>query len=662
MSNALRVLALPLLLGLAACDQSGSSAPVAGEVAGKASEQTRAANADVAARYALDIEAELKNVRRGLIAAPSGQVRDSEGNLVWDFEGFSFLQGQAPDTVNPSLWRQAVLNNQAGLFKVTEGIWQLRGFDLANLTLVQGKSGWIVIDPLTARETAEYAIAFARKHLGNQPVSAVIFTHSHADHFGGALGVLSAEEARERQVPVIAPSGFMEEATSENLMMGVAMARRATYMYGKLLPRSPEGAVDTGLGKAVGFGHMGVLPPTQLISQPSEEVEVDGVRFVFHSVPGSEAPAEMTFSLPDLKAFGGAELLSQTMHNIYTLRGAKVRDSLKWSDYIEATRAQVGDAEVLFNQHHWPIWGGKSIDEFLVAQRDVYRYMHDQTVRLMNEGYTAPEIAEMLKLPESLERHLHVHGYYGTLKHNVRGIYQFYLGWFDANPANLDPLPPVEAAKGYVALAGGPDKLLAAAREAYAQGNYRWSAELSKQLVYADPGNRDAREIQAQAFEQMGYVAESAPWRNFYLTGAQELRQGRPKEGVTPVMMLDLLAHTETERFLDVMATKLRAEDAKDLGLRIALNFSDNGERYLLWLENSVLHHRRLAEGEEVATDAGLTLTKGFFLQMVSGQAGAKDLLTSDDVSLQGSTLDLAKFFGLLGKPDGTFPIVTREF
>ncbi|HBN8269465.1 MULTISPECIES: alkyl/aryl-sulfatase [Pseudomonas] len=642
------------LLLLSACSDSPAPSHSA------ATPRTQAAQAEVAQSYDLSHVEGLAQARRGLIATPQGQVRDAEGEVIWDFDSFAFIQGEAPTTVNPSLWRQALLNNQVGLFKVSDKIYQLRGFDLANMTLIEGDSGWIVIDPLTSRETAAFAMDFVAQHLGPRPVSAMIFSHSHVDHFGGALGVISAEDAKVRQLPVIAPAGFMEEATSENLMMGIAMSRRATFMYGKRLPRSAEGLVDNGLGKAVAFGHMGILPPTQLIDGREQTLDVDGVRFVFYNVPGSEAPAEMTFSLPELNAFGGAELLSQTLHNLYTLRGAKVRDALQWANYIDASRAQAAGAEVLFNQHHWPVWGQDNIQTFLTTQRDVYRYLHDQTVRLMNAGLTAPEIAEQLHLPPSLDRHLNVHGYYGTLKHNVRGIYQFYLGWFDANPANLDPLPPVAAAAKYVALAGGREPLLAAAEQAYAEGDYRWAAELGKHLLYADPDDQGARDLQARSFEQLGYQAESGPWRNFYLSGAYELRHGLPEEGFTPVMMLDMLKHTAPERFLDVMATKLDGTAAADSALRINLNFTDSGARYHLWIENAVLHHRRMNEDEVAEADASLNLSKDFFLQMISGQAGAAALLSSDQVSIDGNPLALGRFFSLLDQPDGRFPIVTR--
>ena len=333
---------------------------------------------------------------KGLIAAPKGQVKAEDGAVVWDFDAFAFINGDAPPSAHPGLWRQARLNNLAGLFKVAEGIWQLRGFDLANITLIQGKTGWIVVDPLTTRETASYAMAFARQHLGDKPVSAIIYTHSHVDHFGGVLGVVSAEDAAARKLPIVAPAGFMEEATSENIMAGGAMGRRAMYQFGRDLPRGPEGMIDGGLGKTTAFGRMGILPPTLTLDKPVQETSIDGVRFVFHNVPGSEAPSEFTFSLPDHKAYCGAEMLTHTLHNVMTPRGAKVRDALRWSQYMDESLEHVKGAEVFFASHHWPVFGAQRIDEFIAAQRDVMKYLHDQTVRMFNSGMNAEEIADQL--------------------------------------------------------------------------------------------------------------------------------------------------------------------------------------------------------------------------------------------------------------------------
>jgi alkyl sulfatase BDS1-like metallo-beta-lactamase superfamily hydrolase len=408
----------------------------------------------------------------------------------------------------------------------------------------------------------------------------------------------------------------------------------------------------------VAYGRVGILPPTVVVDQPHQELLVDGLRFIFHNVPGSEAPAEFVFYIPERKAFGGAEMLSHTLHNLYTLRGAKVRDALKWADYIDQSLAYAADAEVVFNQHHWPVWGQERIREFMVKQRDTYKFIHDQTVRHMNAGLTAPEIAETMKLPKSLDDYLNAHGYYGTLRHNVKAVYQHYLGWFDAHPSNLDALPPVEAGKRYVTLAGGIDKLVAAAQAAFDAGDYRWAAEMLKHAVYAEPKNKAAGELLARSFEQMGYVAESAPWRNFYLTGAYELRNGVPEKGITIDIMLDMLKHTPIERFLERMAASIDGSKAADADLKINLVFSDLKESYVLQIENAVLHFRKAPPVKDA--NATLTLTKAFFLQMMTGQAGAKDLLLSDKTKIDGSTVDLGRFFSMIEKAPGTFPIVTR--
>jgi len=647
-------LAAVLTLGLAACSPP-TSAPTAG---GEATPTVQQANAAVAKAADLSDPASFADAKRGFIAAPTGLVKDAAGNIVWDYDSFDFVKGAAPPTVNPSLWRQALLNNQIGLFKVTEGIHQLRGFDLANITLIEGKTGWIVVDTATSRESAAAAMAFARKHLGDKPVSAIVFTHSHVDHFGGVLGVISADDVRKRNVPVVAPAGFMEEATSENLMMGVAMGRRANYMYGSRLPRDAKGLVDNGLGKAVAYGTIGILAPTIVVDKPKQEVEIDGRKFVFYNVPGSEAPSEFVFYLPEFKAFGGAEMMSHTLHNLYTLRGAKVRDALKWAGYLDESLAWAAEAEVVFNQHHWPVWGNERIAQFIGKQRDIYKYIHDQTVRQMNAGLTGPEIAETLTLPQSLQDYLNVRGYYGTVRHNVKAVYQYYLGWYDANPANLNPLPPAEAARRYVELAGGADKIIANAQRAYDKGEFRWAAEVLKHVVYADSGNKAAAELQAKAFEQLGYMAESGPWRNVYLTGAYELRAGPPGKGIDLNTFIDMLQYAPIERFLERMAASIDGTRAADTRLKVNFVFSDTGESYVLRVEDGVMHHHKAAPAADA--NATLTMTKAFFLQLMTGQAGAKDLLLSDQAKIDGSKIDLGRFLSLLEKTPGTFPIVTR--
>ena len=650
---ALAALAMGASALLAACSES----PAPSDPNSAASEFTQAFHAEVAKNTDLVDSANNADARKGLIAKPTGKVLNDAGEVIWDYDEFNFIEGKAPSTVNPSLWRQASLNNQIGLYKVADRIYQLRGFDLSNMTLIEGDTGWIVVDVLTSEETARAAMAFARKHLGDKPVTAILFTHSHVDHFGGALGVLSAEEVAARNIPVVAPIGFMEEATSENLLVGMAMARRSIYMYGKRLPRSPEGLIDNGLGKAVAYGKVGILPPTLVVKESRETHVLDGLEFMFHNVPGSEAPSEFVFYLPTLKAFGSAELFGHTLHNLYTPRGAKVRDALKWASYMDEAIAYAGDAEVMFHQHNWPVWGADNIRSFMEKQRDTYRFIHDQTVRHMNAGFTSTEIAEKVQMPPALNSFLSGRGYYGTVSHNVKAVYQFYMGWFDANPANLNPLPPVEAAKRYVDVAGGMDALLNKAEEAVNKGEYRWAAELLKHAVYADHENSRAKALLAQSFDQMGYMAESAPWRNFYLTGALELREGGYSEGFKRTAFLDMLKHTPTERFLEGMAAALNSDKAEGEDIQINLVFSDTQESYVLRINNSVLHHR--AGKPEEGSAATLTLSKPFFLNMMTGEAGATDLLFSDQTKIDGSTIKLGQFFGMLEKATGNFNIVT---
>jgi alkyl sulfatase BDS1-like metallo-beta-lactamase superfamily hydrolase len=642
-----------LLIALAGCDRAATPAP-----AGDASATTMALHAAVAKGLSQADPQDLEDARRGFIARPSGQIKAADGTVLVDFDAFRFVDGPAPPTVNPSLWRHATLNAQIGLFKVTDGVWQLRGFDIANMTLVEGRSGWIVIDTLTARESAAAALAFARQHLGNKPVTAIVFTHSHVDHFGGALGVATADEVAQRRIPVVASAGFIEEATSENILVGTAMGRRSVYQFGRDLERSPKGLVDTGLGKNVAYGAIGVLEPTVIIDKPTQELELDGVRFVFHNVPGAEAPAEMTFSIPSRKVYGGAENLAQTMHNLLPVRGAKVRDALRWATYLQQALDQLGDAEVYIGQHNWPIWGRERIAGFITRHRDVYKYTHDQTVRLMNAGWTPNEIADRVKLPKSLDTPIGPRGYYGDLRHNVKAVYQLYLGAYDGNPAHLDPLPPQEAGRRYVELMGGADKAVAAAQAAHDMGEYRWAAELLNHVVMADSGQAAAKALLARTYEQLGYASEAATWRNSYLTAAAELRDGPPKKGVDRSAVVDMLNRTPVERFLEAMAASLDGPAAEGKDLKINLVFSDTKESFVLWIENAVLHHR--ASPATSDANATLTLTKPIFVKMMAGTAGAKDTLLSDDLKVEGSKIDLVRFFSLIDKAPGTFAIVTR--
>jgi len=662
-----RVLLLCSSILLVACNSSSSKIDV-DDNERAATVTTIKANRQIANQLNLTDQQDFEDARRGLIASVESlqipSMSDPAKN-VWDMTAYDFIKGDAPDTVNPSLWRQSKLNNIQGLFEVTPGIYQLRGFDLSNMTLIKGESGWIVVDAMTSKETARYAYDFAMQHLAKRypdttTISAIVFTHSHIDHFGGVLGIVDQQQIDEQNIPVIAPDGFMEEATSENIIAGVAMSRRSSYMYGKDLPRNVLGHVDTGLGKGPAFGQFSIVEPNLLVSATPTNLDIDGVKFEFQYTPESEAPAEFTFYLPEYKAFGGAELVSRNMHNLYTLRGAKVRDALKWSGYIEEARNLFGDADIYFASHHWPMWGQDRIQTFMRQQRDTYKFIHDQSVRHMNQGMTPGEIAEEVKLPDSLANVFSNRGYYGTVKHNARAVYQSYLGWYDANPAHLDPLPDSQRASAYVKLAGGSDKMLAQAKSAFGDGDYRWAAELLNHLVFADTSNTDARRLLARTYDQLGYQAESGPWRDVYLTAALELRQGNPDTGINMVDMKDMFLQTPVSNFFDTMAVRLKSEDADNKNWQVKINFTDLNESHLLWIENSVLHHRLLDSETplEQKVNATLSLPRPLFVDMLIGEAGIKEMVSSDDLSVEGSKIDLIRFLTLFEKPTTSFGIV----
>ncbi len=654
-------LALPAVLALlAACDTRLPPPPSTPGSQGNsaATQPTRAANAALAAALDLDDAQDFADAERGLVARdPALRIRAADGRVIWEPGAYAFETGPAPDSVNPSLWRQARLNNHHGLYRVSDRVYQVRGYDLANLSIVIGESGWILVDPLTTRETAGAALALARVHLGDAPIRAVILTHSHIDHFGGIQAVVSAEDVAEGRVRVVAPLHLVEAATSENVLAGVAMGRRASFMYGFGLERGPRGHVDSGLGKEPAQGSFGLIPPTDLIDHSGQRLEIDGVEFVFSYAPESEAPAELTFYLPRWKVYCGAEIVSHTMHNLYTLRGAQVRDALLWSGYIGDVIQRFPDVEVLFASHHWPIWGNQRIIDYLEKQRDVYKYIHDQTLRLANAGYSSREIAEVLTLPDALADFFPDRGYYGTLRHNAKAVYQFYFGWYDGNPAQLDPLPPAAAALKYVEYMGGRDAVLARARDSFEAGEYRWTATVLDHLVYADPDDAEAVELLARCYDQLGYQAESAAWRDVYLSGALELRGGRSSSPLEPAAAIELLRHLPLERFFDAMAARLNGPKAAGEKLTLNFVFSDLDASYVITLENSVLNHRR-AEPQPDA-DATLQLTRELWLRLATRQAGLRELIFSDELQVEGSRMALLGFFRLLDAPRGDFPIVT---
>ncbi len=596
--------------------------------------------------------------QRGLIAtAEQRRIPGPNGWVSWDGSSYDFMTGEAPSTVNPSLWRQAKLNNRMGLFEVTQGVYQLRGFDLANMTLIEGDSGWIVVDPLTNAETSRAALAFAHEHLPKRPVSAILFTHSHIDHFGGVGGVVTQAKLESGVVSVIAPSGFLEEATSEMVLAGQVMSRRADFMYGRRLPRNAQGHIGSGLGKQPALGSISIASPTHVISSPYESLVIDGVPFNFQLVSGSEAPAEFTFYLPEQRAFCGAELVSRNLHNLYTLRGAKVRDALAWSGFIDDAIHAFPDMQIIFNSHHWPVWGASAARGFLEDQRDVYKYIHDQTLHLASQGMTPNEIAEAMVLPPSLQSALHVHDYYGTLKHNAKAVYQFYFGFYHGHPSNLDPLPPVESGQRYVALMGGADAVVTAATQAFDRGEYRWVAELLKHVVFAQPDHEGALQLLAAAFDQLGYQAESGPWRDVYLSGAYELRHGAPKAPLPTGMIDGLLRATPIERFFELVATMVDGPKAAELSLTLNFELVDRQQNFILSLQRGVLHHREAPPDPEA--DVSIRVSHELLIRLLLKRVPISELLTTDALDISGNPLRLIQFVGVLAPGDPTFALVT---
>jgi alkyl sulfatase BDS1-like metallo-beta-lactamase superfamily hydrolase len=628
-------------------DDSGRAAP---------SSFTLVANAAVLGQLPFEDESDFENARRGLIAQRSDPlIRAADGREVWNLEKFAFETGDAPGSVNPSLWRQAKLNAIHGLFEVTDGIYQVRGYDLANMTLVAGETGWIVIDPLTTLETGRAALALVAEHLGERPVRALVYTHSHIDHFGGARAVLPDLEA-SAGIPVIAPEGFLVEAVSENVLAGTAMSRRAGYMFGLLLEPGPRSHVDSGLGKATAIGTFGLVPPTVIISETPTEFTLDGVRLVFQNTPGAEAPAEMMIWLPEKKALCGAENVTRVLHNLYTLRGAKVRDALRWSGYLDEALARFGDAEVLFASHHWPTFGNANVVVYLKQQRDLYKYIHDQTLRLANHGKTPVEIAEEIRLPDSLAQTFGNRGYYGTVSHNAKAVYQHYFGWFDGNPANLHPLPPEQAAPRYVEFMGGADALLEKAQAAYDAGEYRFVAMVLNHLVFAEPANQRARELLARTYDQLGYQSESGPWRDFYLTGALELRGATERRPFGGTAAADVVAAMPSGLFFDALAVRVNGEKAEGEHVVLNFEFTDVGETHVLELENAVLHHRQTEARPDA--DATVKLARATWNQVVLGTKTLPGAILAGEVDVDGSRLALIGFFSSLDGFEPGFEIV----
>ena len=620
---------------------------------------TRAANDAFVKSLPFADRADFDDAERGFIATlPGGVVAGVGGKPAFDTRAYAFLQkDEVPATVNPSLWRQAQLNAVNGLFKVVDRVYQVRGLDLANLTIIEGDSGLILIDPLLSNETARAALDLYLANRPPKPVAAVIYTHSHIDHFGGAGGVMSAEDAASGKVKVIAPDGFMEHAVAENVIAGNAMSRRAQYMYGLPLPTGERAQIDEGHGKALSRGTISLIAPNDLIKQAFETRTIDGVDIEFHLVPGSEAPSEMIMYFPQFRVLNMAEDATHTMHNLYTLRGAEIRDGRLWSRYLGEAIERYGDkTDAVIAQHHWPMWGNARVVAFLKRQRDLYKFIHDQTVRLLNHGLTSTEIAERLKLPASLANEWSSRGYYGTLSHNAKAVYQFYLGWYDANPADLNPLPRAESAKKQVEYMGGAEAVLKRARADFAAGQYRWVASVTSQLVFADPANMAARELGADALEQLGYQSEAATWRNAYLVGAAELRGGVPKAAGGSTANAELLKGVSIDLAFDFLGVRLNAAKAEGKHIVINWTFTDRNESYVMNLENSALTHR--AGPLDDNADAGIKLTRAALDAITLKQRSFLGSIVTGDVAISGNPLKLRELFGLLDDFTPDFEIV----
>ena len=650
-----------MIVATALCLSAFAASAQSGTEAKDASEATINANRDMAANLAWQDDQDFEFVQRGFIARPQNTViRGASGNVVWDMDQFANqeIDSPAPDSVNPSLWRQARLNSQHGLFKVTDRIYQVRGYDLSNLSIIEGNTGYIVVDPLITAEVAEAAMNLVYEHLPEKPIVAVIYSHSHADHFGGVKGVVDEEDVTSGKVQIIASEGFMDFAVSENILAGNVMARRASYMFGTLLPKNDMGGVGVGLGKAISSGTVTLIEPTDIVKADHEEMIIDGVVFEFMNTPFAEAPAELMFYLPQMKAFYAAEEANSTLHNLYTLRGAQVRDAQLWSRYLGGALDAIDkNTEVLFGGHNWPRWGYDYITDYLGKQRDAYKYIHDQTLRLANHGYTMTEIAEMIELPESLGRSWFNRGYYGSMNHNVKAVYQKYLGWFDGNPANIHPLPTESAAEKYVEYMGGSAAVLAKARDAFENNDYRWVVEVVNHVVFSEPHNEAARTLQADALEQLGYQSESGQWRNFYLTGASELRNGVLQAGTPRTISPDMISALSLDMFFDYMGVKLNGPSAANQDLTLNFKFTDSGDQYRVTVANGVLNHKSATQSPDA--DATISLTRqGLVALALLGRPPAV-LIENGAIAVEGNAGSLAEMMSLFDSFEFWFNIVT---
>lgn len=622
-----------------------------------ATEFTRKANAAVVDELPFSNRQDFDDAKRGFIAAlPGGDIKLPDGSFAWDLNSYDFLRSDTvPDTVNPSLWRIAQLNMNNGLFKVTDRIYQVRGLDLSNMSIIEGDTGLILIDPLVTKEAAAAALQLYYDNRPKVPVVAVMYTHSHADHYGGVKGVTNEADVASGKVQIIAPEGFLQEAVSENIYAGNAMSRRTQYQYGAVLPRGPRGQLDAGLGKTTSFGEFTLIAPTDLIKKTGDTRTVDGVDMEFQMAPHTEAPAEMLIYFPQFRALDAAEDLTQTMHNLYTLRGAQVRDAEQWWKTIDDAIVRYGDkVDVVFAQHHWPKWDRANIIPYMEKQRDQFKYINDQSLRLMNQGLTPKEVAEQIKLPPSLSGEWYNRGYYGSLNHNAKAIYQRFLGWYDSNPANLHPLPPTEAGKKYVEFMGGADAIIEKAKASFDKGEYRWVAEVMSHVVFAEPDNAAARGLEADALEQMGYQTENPTWRNEFLMGAYELRNGLPKQSIS-TSSADMVLAMTPDQLLDYVGLRLDGPKVFDKHATFNMDFGADG-KYAVRLENGVLVY---TPGKQLdAADVTVAWPKSAFVEILFGASNLQKEIDAGRVKVEGDAAPLNELFASLVTFDPLFPIV----
>ena len=644
------------------CSSAVISLPATAQELGKAATaQTKEANEALYTQLPFADKTDFANAHKGFIAPlPPELIKGKQGNVVWNPQQYAFIKEgeKAPDTVNPSLWRQSQLINIGGLFEVTDGVYQIRNLDLSNMTIMEGKEGITVIDPLVSAETAKVGMDLYYKNRGKKPVVAVIYTHSHVDHYGGVRGVVDEADVKSGKVKVYAPAGFMQEAVSENIMAGNAMSRRASYMYGNLLKPDAKGQVGAGLGTTTSAGTVTLIEPTNYITHTGQKEVIDGLTYDFMMAPGSEAPSEMLWYVEEKGMIEAAEDVTHTLHNTYSLRGAKIRDPLAWSKYVnDVIDRWGGKAKIIIAQHHWPTWGNENVVKLMKGQRDMYRYINDQTLRMANQGLTRDEIAANFKLPDSLAQTWASRGYYGSVSHDVKATYVFYLGWFNGNPATLDELPPVAAAKKYVEYMGGADAIMQKAEADFVKGNYRWVAQVTNQVVFADPNNKAARSLEADALEQMGYQAESGPWRNFYLTGAQELRNGVVKGPTPNTASPDTVKAMSPEMFFDYLAVHINGEKAANAKAVFNVDLGSDGGKYKLELENGVLNHSANAQASNA--DAAITLNRATLNKIILKEETLKQAENQGDVRITGNHAKVDELLSYMDKFEFWFNIVT---